>query len=113
MFNGPLAIGSASCEQSGNVFEEDVSGSALADDAFDVGPEVPRVIVTATLSGLAEGLAREARSDDIHDATPRSAVEGMHVIPDRRAIQGAIFHARDQDRGGSEFMFNVADSPAG
>lgn len=30
--------------------------------------------------------------DDIHEAAPRSAVEGGNVVPDRRAIQGRVFH---------------------
>ncbi len=30
--------------------------------------------------------------DDIHASTPRFAVEGGNIVPDRRAIQGLVFH---------------------
>ena len=59
--------------------------------------------------GQAEVLAREARSDAIHCATPSSAVEGEQVGPDRCRIQGAFFHARSQDAGGVCFPLKVSD----
>ncbi|MDQ2712119.1 MAG: hypothetical protein M3Y72_22585 [Acidobacteriota bacterium] len=48
-------------------------------------------------------------SEDIHAATPGAAVEGSEVRPNRSRIEGAVFHARRQDSGGSNFPFNEAD----
>jgi hypothetical protein len=60
----------------GDVFEEHELGVGLSDDAGDVRPEVSGVVSAAHLAGDAERLARVAANDAIHDATPRSAVEG-------------------------------------
>jgi hypothetical protein len=60
----------------GDVLEENESWLYLADDAGDVGPEVPRVVRAESLAGHGEGLAGVAANEAIHDATPRSAVEG-------------------------------------
>jgi hypothetical protein len=79
-----------SCEVSGDlgkpevdvvadVLEEAELGSHLPDDAGDVGPEVAGVVGPASLAGHAERLARVAANDAIHDATPRSAVEGAGI----------------------------------
>jgi hypothetical protein len=70
---------------------------------------MPRIVCSTTLAGEAERLARVAANDAIHDATPRLAVEGSQVRPDRRRSHGFVFHARCQDRGGECFAFNVAD----
>lgn len=34
--------------------------------------------------------------EDIHEAAPWSAAEGGNVVPDRRAIQGRVFHPRHE-----------------
>ena len=47
-----------------------------------------------------ERLARIASSDDVHRAAPRAAVEGGNVVPDRRRIQGRVFHPRHEDGRG-------------
>lgn len=75
-----------------DVLDEDPLRLALARDAGDVGPEVARVFRSALVPAGAEGLAGVARRDEIHRATPRPAVEGGKVIPDRRLIQGRVFH---------------------
>jgi hypothetical protein len=70
---------------------------------------VPRISRSTTAPGHAERLARVAASDDIHSATPRSAVEGSQVTPDRRRSHGFFFHASRQDRGGEGFPLDVTD----
>jgi hypothetical protein len=75
-----------------DVLAEHPLRSDLADDPGDVRPEVPRVRFAKSLAGEAERLARVARSEDIHAATPRAAVEGAHVRPERRLVQGFVFH---------------------
>jgi hypothetical protein len=92
-----------------DVFEEDDFRLDLADDAEDVRPEVPRIFRAAPLSGDAERLAGIAGSDDMNAAAPRPAVKGLEIRPNRGRIERAIFHARNQFFGGSDFVFHEAD----
>jgi hypothetical protein len=87
----------ADAEQAGHVLDEQPSSAELARDAPDVGPQ-PSIIVGAEPSaGDAGGLARESRSDEIHEAAPRAAVEGFQIVPDRRELQGAFDHSISDD----------------
>lgn len=61
-------------------------------------------------AGIAFSLARVAASDDIHDATPAAAVEGGNVVPDRRRIQGRVFHPCHEGGRGEGFPFDVTHS---
>jgi hypothetical protein len=70
-------------KQTWDVLQKDVSRSHVANDANDVGPDPPLVLGALALPGNGEWLAREARSDDIHTATPRFTVEGGEVVPHR------------------------------
>ena len=45
-------------------------------------------------------------------ATPRAAIEGGKVRPDRRLMKPPRFHRRDQACGGSGFPLHVTDAPA-
>lgn len=67
------------------------------------------VVCAETLSGLTERLARVSRSEEIHDSTPRAAVEGSQIRPDRRFIQSCFRHARSQDFAGIGFDLHSAD----
>ncbi|MCY3784617.1 MAG: hypothetical protein OXG79_12655 [Chloroflexi bacterium] len=91
------------------ILQEDVTRSHIANDSGDIWPEPSLVLLPAPLAGDAERLAREPRSDDIHDATPRAAVERSEVTPDRRFVQATLRHTRDHDRGVIGFPFDVAD----
>lgn len=93
-----------------DVFEETESRLDLAHDPCDVRPEVARVFVAELASGDAERLARIAAMDDIHQAAPRSAVEGANVVPDRRAIQGRVFHPRHERGRSKGFPLDVTHS---
>jgi hypothetical protein len=93
-----------------DIFEEAKRRLDLAHDASDVWPEMPRVFVAELFSGDAEGLAGIAAMDDIHDATPRFAVEGANIVPDRRLIQGFIFHPRHESGRGVCFPFDITNS---
>ena len=92
-----------------HVLKEGESSPALAKDSEAVVPEVTFVVGSEPPPGDAVGLTREAANDEIHDATPRAAVEGSEVSPNRRLVQGTVRHTRDQDRGGSDFPLHVAD----
>jgi hypothetical protein len=81
----------------GDVLQQDELGSHVSDDGCDGRPE-PAVIVSPTLAtGRAERLAGEPGSDEIHSATPRLAVEGDEVIPDRSVIQPRLRHPLHED----------------
>jgi len=70
-----------------DVLAEEKISAALFDDARDMGPEVSGVLGRSLLASDGEWLTRVACSDEIHDSTPRLAVERSNVIPDRRRIQ--------------------------
>lgn len=97
-------------EMSPDVFEEDPFRLALGDDPGDVRPEVPLVLLSRASSRHAEGLARVARKDAIHDSTPSSAVEGGKIRPQRRRSHETLFHARRQERAEIGFPLHVADA---
>ena len=94
----------------GDVFEEDESGIAFPDDAGDMGPEMARISFAETPPGNREWLARVARSEDIHDATPWPAVKGCKVIPDRCLIQGLVRHPRHESGRYVGFPLDVTHS---
>lgn len=102
-------VSKAGMKDAWHVLQEHVAGSYVANDSDDIGPNPAVVSLSLTLSGKAERLAGETCSEAIHDATPRSAVEGSEIIPDRRVIQLTAFHTCDQDRGVIGFPFRVAD----
>jgi len=96
-----------------NVLAEDERGLALRNHARDVRPQMPLIRFASTSSGDGKGLTGIARSDDIHDSTPRACVEGSEVVPDRSLVQRAVLHTRDQRRGCKGFPLHVADGPIG
>lgn len=103
-------LGEAEAEMMGDILEEDEGSFDLADDAGDMRPEVARVVGTPALARDGERLARIARSDDVHRATPRAAVEGSNVVPDNSLIQGRVFHPRHESGCGVGFPFDMAHS---
>ena len=103
-------LGEAEAEMMGDVLEEDEGRLNLADDPGDMGPEVPRVVRAPALARDGERLARIARSDDVQCAAPRAAVEGGNVVPDRRRIQGRVFHPRHEDGRGVGVPLDVTHS---
>ncbi len=83
-----------------DVFEEDPFRAAFADDPRDVGPEVPRIVGAAALSGRAEGLAGISGEDGIEGATERQGVKAAQVCPDRSRgeVSGALGGDEDSAR---------------
>lgn len=82
----------------------------LTDDPLDVWPEVPWVCFCETFASEAEGLTGVAGSDEIHSATPRVAIEGSHIRPNRRWIQPPFFHARSQELEARSFPLHETHS---
>lgn len=97
-------------QEVGNVLDENERRLAASHDANELRPERPVVPVAAAQAGPAVRLAGDARSDAIHDAAPRSRIEGSEVRPDRSRSQRSRSHLRDQDRGGECFPLHVSDA---
>ncbi len=103
-------FGESEAEMMGDILKEDEGRFDLADDAGDMGPEVAWILGTEPSARDRERLARIARSDDVHRAAPRAAVEGSNVVPDNRLIQGRVFHPRHESGCGEGFPFDMAHS---
>jgi len=76
----------------GDVLEKHPFGTAFADDAGDIGPEVPRIVGAAAFSGSAEGLAGISCKDGIEGPAEGACVEAAQVGPDRGRgeVSGAL-----------------------
>jgi hypothetical protein len=61
------------------------------------------------ISGKGVALARYSGNDAIHLATPRFAIEGFKIRPNRTLIQDALLHAPDQDFDAIYFPLDMAD----
>lgn len=92
-----------------DVLAEQTISPARGEDPEHLVDEEALVAGAAALAGDRVGLARVAASDAIHDAAPRSSVEGGKVRPDRSRSQLARRHARDQPCGGKGFPLHVSD----
>ena len=103
-------FGEAEAEMMGDILEEDEGRLDLANDARDMGPEVARIVRAPAFARDRERLARIARSDDVHRAAPRAAIEGSNVVPDNSLIQGRVFHPCHENGRGVGFPFDMAHS---
>jgi len=93
-----------------DVLEEAPLGVDFGADAAEVGPQPAGVGGAEALAGAAFALARVASRDDIHEATPRAAVEGGNIVPDRSAIQGRVFHPGHESGRSVCFPLDVTHS---
>lgn len=103
-------FGETEAEMMGDILEEHEGRFDLADDTGDMGPEVARILAAEPSACDRKWLARIARSNDIHRAAPRAAVEGSNVVPDNSLIQGRVFHPRHENGCGEGFPFDMAHS---
>jgi hypothetical protein len=97
--------------ESCRVFHEDESGQYVANDTIEVRPQSR--LGSPDPGALARGTdvrTGETTRDEIHSAAPRSAVEGLNAIPDRRPIQGRAFHARHESGRAVGLPLNKANS---
>ena len=96
--------------ESCRVFHDDVARSNLANDSGHFTPESAMLAVESlTSSDHANVLAREAARDDIHQSTPRFAVEGSDIIPDREVRQASVVLAGEQHAAGVVVEFDGTD----
>jgi hypothetical protein len=103
-------FGEAEAEMMGDILDEHEGRLDLADDAGDMRPEVARIVRAPALARDGERLARIARSDDVHRAAPRAAIETGNIVPDNSLIQGRVFHPRHESGRGEGFPFDMAHS---
>ena len=89
-----------------DVFEKDPLGTAFADDASDVGPEVAGIVGTTALSGGAEGLAGISGEDDVEGPAEGPGIETTQIVPDgcRGDVSSAL--GGDEDGAGPIFPFD-------
>lgn len=92
-----------------DVLQKDDGGTYLLNNSIDSGPQVSRIVASKTSTGLAERLARVARTDDVHEATPRVTVERLGIAPQSSRRKAAFFHRLHQSRAGERFPLHVTD----
>jgi hypothetical protein len=77
-----------------DVLEEAESGLENPNSICDPRPEVPRVVLSGSFSGCAEGLAGITAREDVHFASKRPPRKGLEISPDRSRVKRPVFHAR-------------------
>lgn len=87
----------------GDVLQKHPFRLALPDDFGEMRPQMAGIVRALALARDREWLARISTSEDIHCSTPRAAVKGSNVVPDRCRIQGLVFHPRHE--GGCSICF--------
>lgn len=106
-------VGKSQSDMALDIFEEDGLRRDLVDDARDVGPQVSRVVVPSTPPGEGERLTGIAGSEDMNAAAPRSAVEGLEIVPYRCWSQGRVRHPRHESGRCMGFPLDVTNSAIG
>jgi hypothetical protein len=106
-------FGEAEAEMMGDILEKDEGRLDLGDDAGDMGPKVARVVRAPAFARDGERLARIARSDDVHRAAPRAAVEAGNVVPNWCIVEAAVAHSGNKDRCREGVPFTETDGSGG
>nr|WP_298173965.1 hypothetical protein [Novosphingobium sp.] len=106
-------IGKSQIDVPLDVLDKDSARTDFVDDPLDFGPQVPRVGLAPSLARAAERLAGISGSEDMNLAAPRLAVEGSEIAPDRRVIQGLVFHPGHESGRSVGFPFDETDSAIG
>ena len=92
------------------VFHEDESGSYLANHSRHLAPEPGAFAVDAcALAGAADVLTGEPARDDVNASSPRSPVEGAHVVPDGEAGEVSVSLACEEDASAVGIKLDSAD----
>lgn len=90
-----------------DVLAEDPFGADLADDPGDFWPEVPGVVLAATHTGEAEGLAGIAGRDEMNSAAPRPAFKGSQIVPYNSRSQGRVRHPCHESGRGETVSLDI------
>jgi hypothetical protein len=101
-----------SSSESWGVFHEYEAWSHLANDSGHFRPQsAPFSIQSLAGAGNTDVLAREAARDDIHKSSPRSPVEGSHIVPDGEWLKASVVLAGHEDSPGVLVAFDGTDRP--
>jgi hypothetical protein len=92
-----------------DVFQHEDSGSNFIDHPEEIVAKPSFVCESSTLAGQTEWLTRDTPSDARNAITPRLAVEGAEIVPDRSLIQGLLAHPRHEICRRITFPLNVTD----
>jgi hypothetical protein len=93
------------------VFHDDEARSHFAHDSPHFAPESASLAIeSGTRSSDADVLAREAASDDVHQATPRPTIKCSHVVPNREGWQASVVLPGHEDTAGVVVDFDGAHS---
>lgn len=98
-------------KEGADVLHEDVAGSHLTNDPGELRPEPSGVVGSPPLADAGQRGAGEAAADEIHRSTPRAAIEGRKVVPNRGLLHGLVFHPRHEAGRCVGVPLNVTDSP--
>jgi hypothetical protein len=74
---------------------------------------VARIVLTSSCTSEGERLARVARSDEIHDSTPRLTIEGSDITVDRSGLDETVFHAARERCSSVGFPLHKTDRSDG
>jgi hypothetical protein len=91
-----------------DIFDEYQGRVDFFDNAEDVRPEPAMVFVPEPFTGGRFSLTGISGNDSSHLSTPRLAVEGSGICPDRCRSQGVCFHRPYQLRARMAFPLHVA-----
>jgi len=103
-----LAI--ADVDMIGDVFQKHPFGLAFPNDPGEVWPQMAGIVDPLAFARDAERGAWVTAQDNIHRSTPRVAVEGGNVVPQRCRIQGLVFHPRHEGGRSICFPLDVTNS---
>lgn len=107
---GLVHSGGGGSSDGADVLQNEEPRTASVGNVKDVEEEAGALAVKASAPACdADVLAREARNEAVHASTPRWAVEGEQVRPDRCRIKGSRFHKAGKLRGCRGFPLHVAN----
>lgn len=117
ILGGAFFVHSGSCgtSDSCDVLQNERPRAASIGDVEDVEEEAASLSVQASAATChAEVLAREARNDDVHDATKCCCVDASKIAaPHRRPFQASRFHERNQLAGCRGFPLAIGNCSEG
>jgi hypothetical protein len=94
---------------SADIFKEADWWFNFADESFNFWPEMSWVFFSKFFYCDTKWLAWISSSEAIHFATPRLAIEGSKICPNRCLIQDFVLHARFKDGTRKGFVLDVTD----
>jgi hypothetical protein len=105
-------VGSSSQSETWDIFHDEVGRSYLVNQSERFREHISVILSSKAVAGDREGGAWRTRSDDIHDSTPGSSVEGLDVSsPDGSVIQESVALTLADDLLAVFVPFDIGDRP--